>query len=62
MGVGSFTPWSLYPWRKALCTHWIGGWVGLRIGMDAAVKKKDILSLLLVGLNPDLPQLYKFYT
>jgi hypothetical protein len=25
--------------ENALCTHWIGGWVGLRAGLDAVGKK-----------------------
>jgi hypothetical protein len=26
--------------ERAPSTHWIGGWVGLRAGMDAVVKRK----------------------
>jgi hypothetical protein len=25
---------ALYPREGTLCTHWIGGWVGLRAGLD----------------------------
>jgi hypothetical protein len=32
---GRFTPRE-----RAPCTHWIGGWVGLRAVLDAAVKRK----------------------
>jgi hypothetical protein len=26
--------------QRAPCTHWIGGWVGLRAGLDAVVNRK----------------------
>jgi hypothetical protein len=32
---GRFTPREI-----ALGTHWIGGWVGLRAGLDAVVRSK----------------------
>jgi hypothetical protein len=32
--VVSFTPQPLYPRGKAPGTHWIGGWVGPRAGLD----------------------------
>lgn len=32
--------------------HWVGGWVGLRAGLDI-LKKKN--TLLLLGSNTDLP-------
>jgi hypothetical protein len=38
--VVSFTPRPLYPGEIALCTHWIGGWVGLGAGLDAVEKRK----------------------
>jgi hypothetical protein len=31
----SFTPVPLYP-----CTHWIGGWMGPRVGLDHVEKRK----------------------
>jgi hypothetical protein len=31
----SFTPLPLYPWEGAPGTHWIGGWVGPRVVLDA---------------------------
>jgi len=33
--VVSFTPRERDPG-----THWIGGWVGLRVGMDTVVRRK----------------------
>jgi hypothetical protein len=38
--VVSFTHWPLYPKERASGTHWIGGWVGPRAGLDTAVKRK----------------------
>jgi len=38
--VVSFTPRPLYPRRTAPDTHWIGGWVGTRAGLDTVVKRK----------------------
>jgi hypothetical protein len=29
------------PGRRTSCTHWIGGWVGPRAGLDAVVKKRN---------------------
>jgi hypothetical protein len=33
---------ALPPRERALGTHWIGGWVGPRVGLDA-VEKRQIL-------------------
>jgi hypothetical protein len=38
--VVRFTPRLLYPQERAPGTHWIGGWVGPRAGLDAVVKRK----------------------
>jgi hypothetical protein len=38
--VVSFTSRPLYPWDRAPGTHWIGGWVVTRAGLDAVVKRK----------------------
>jgi hypothetical protein len=27
-------------WERATGTHWIGGWVGSRVGLDAVEKRK----------------------
>jgi hypothetical protein len=35
--VVSFTPQLLYPGERAPGTHWIGGWVGPRAGLDVPV-------------------------
>jgi hypothetical protein len=39
-GVVSFTPRPLYPWERAPGTHWIGGWVDPRAGLDDVEKRK----------------------
>jgi hypothetical protein len=31
------------PRGKGLGTHWTGGWVGLRAGLDAVVKRKYLI-------------------
>jgi hypothetical protein len=36
-----FTSWPLYPWEGASTTHWIGGWMGPRAGLDAVAKRKN---------------------
>jgi hypothetical protein len=36
--------------ERALDTHWIGGWVGLRVGLGTVEKRKIIHSQ---ELNPD---------
>jgi hypothetical protein len=41
----------LYSWERAPCTHWIGGWVGPRAGLDA-VEKRRVLPLR--GIEPGL--------
>jgi len=33
-------PAALPPKERAPGTHWIGGWVGLRAGVDVVVKRK----------------------
>jgi hypothetical protein len=38
--VVSSTARPLYPWGRALGTHWIGGWVGTRAVLDAVEKRK----------------------
>jgi hypothetical protein len=42
MGVSGqrHAPAALYPRRKDPGTHWIGGWVGLRAGLDAGARRK----------------------
>jgi hypothetical protein len=34
VGVVSFMTLLLYPWGNSPLTHWIGGWVGPRAGLD----------------------------
>jgi hypothetical protein len=31
---------ALHPWERTPCTHWIGGWVGLRGGLDTVARGK----------------------
>jgi hypothetical protein len=38
--LGSYTLRPFHPWRKPPGTQWIGGWVGLRTGLDDAEKRK----------------------
>jgi hypothetical protein len=45
----SFTSRPLYPGERALSTHWIGGRVGPRAGLDALEKRKI---LPLPGIEP----------
>jgi hypothetical protein len=40
--VVSFTSLQLYPGERAPGTHWIGGWVGPTVGLDA-MEKRQIL-------------------
>jgi hypothetical protein len=49
--VVSFTPQQFYPMERAPGTHWLGGWVGPRDGLDTAEKRKIpcFTSLLITG-------------
>jgi hypothetical protein len=49
--VVSFTPLPLYPEERALGTHWIGGCVDPRAGLDDAEKRK-FLTLPGLELQP----------
>jgi hypothetical protein len=42
MGVSGqrYAPAALYPRGKNPGTHWIGGWVGPRAGLDAGARRK----------------------
>jgi hypothetical protein len=42
---------SFTPWERAPGTHWIGGWVGPRTGVDEMERRK-ILPLLGLALQP----------
>jgi hypothetical protein len=39
-----YTPAALPPWKEPQVTHWIGGWVDLRAGLDN-VQKATFLTL-----------------
>jgi len=43
-------PCCFNPREEALVTHWTGGWVGHRAGLDAVVKRK--ISSHCQNLNP----------
>jgi hypothetical protein len=47
----SFTPRPLYPRERAPGTHWIGGWVNPRVGLDD-VEKRNFLTLPGLELRP----------
>jgi hypothetical protein len=53
MGVSGqrHAPAALYPRGKTPGTHWTGGWVGLRAGLDAETRIK----ILCRGSNPGCP-------
>jgi hypothetical protein len=51
----------LYPWEKALGTHWIGGRVGSKSRMDN-VEKRKFLPLLELELDLLVTQLPSHYT
>jgi hypothetical protein len=55
MGVSGqrHAPAALYPRGKDPGTHWIGGWVGPRAGLDAGARRKIICPCR--GSNPDRP-------
>jgi hypothetical protein len=55
MGVSGqrHAPAALYPWGKGSGTHWIGGWVGPRAGLDAETRGKILCPCR--GANPDRP-------
>jgi hypothetical protein len=46
-------PAALYPQGMDPCTHWIGGWVDLRVCMGPEATRKVLC--LCRGLNPDRP-------
>jgi hypothetical protein len=54
MWVVSITPRPRFtPGERTPGTHWIGGWVGPRAGLDAGVRRKILCPCR--GLNPDRP-------
>jgi hypothetical protein len=55
MGVSGqrHAPVALYPRGKDPGTHWIGGWVGPRAGLDAGARRKILCPCR--GSNPDRP-------
>jgi mannosyltransferase OCH1-like enzyme len=50
MWIVSFTSQPLYPWERGSGTHWIGGWVGPRTGLDTVSKRK-----VPTGIEPSNP-------
>jgi hypothetical protein len=55
MGVSGqhHAPAALYPRERTPGTHWIGGWLGLRAGLDAGARRKILFSCR--GSNPERP-------
>jgi hypothetical protein len=53
--VVSFTPRPLYRGERAPDTHWIGGWVDPRVGLDE-IEKWKFLTLPGLELRPSLVQ------
>jgi hypothetical protein len=45
--------YSALPQERTPGTHWTGGWVGLRAGLDTEAREKILL--LFRGSNPDRP-------
>jgi hypothetical protein len=39
-----YAPATLYPSERTPAAHWIGGWVGLRAGLDPEARRKIIAS------------------
>jgi hypothetical protein len=39
-----YAPAALYPRERTTCTHWTGGWVGLRAGQDTEDRGKIFAS------------------
>jgi hypothetical protein len=55
MGVSGqhHAPAALYPGERTPGTHWRGGWVGPRAGLDTEVRGKILCHCR--GSNPDRP-------
>jgi hypothetical protein len=55
MGVSSqcHAPAALYPEERTPGTHWIGGWVDSRAGLEAGARRKILCPCQ--GSNLDLP-------
>jgi hypothetical protein len=49
---------ALLPRKRAPNTHWRGGWVGPRAGLDAVDKRKN-LALPGIESEPSSPPLYR---
>jgi hypothetical protein len=54
-GEWSASPSCVTPGERIPGTHWYGGWVGLRVGMDA-VEKRIFLTLPRLELHPSIVQ------
>jgi hypothetical protein len=53
------TPWPVYPQSTAHRTHWIGGWVGPKAGLDARWRSNV---LPLSGPEPRTPATFQHLT
>jgi hypothetical protein len=63
--VISFTPLPLYPRERPSSTHWIGGWVSPKTGLDD-VERRKIMLLARLELRPlghpaRSPSLYRLH-
>jgi hypothetical protein len=53
LDVVSYTPQPLYPRKKSLGIHWIGGWVGPRAGLERSRIEPQFLGLTARNLASD---------
>jgi hypothetical protein len=61
--VVSITPWLHFTQgERTPCTHWIGGWVGPRVGLDRDATGKSPLSLLSNLDHPVAQSVVRHYT
>jgi hypothetical protein len=55
--VIGFMPLPLYSWERDPGAHWIGGWVGHRVGLDTEEKAKISCPFQVSSFGPPLYQL-----
>jgi hypothetical protein len=47
-----YVPVALSTGKRVPSVHWVGGWVGLRVGLDAVKKRKNSFHFLAGNLTP----------
>jgi hypothetical protein len=52
---------ALYPRERTFCTHWIGGWVGLRARLDTEAREKKT-SFSVEDRTPVVQSVVRHYT